>query len=120
MTQADVQVEQVDREAAADLIESYYGAGHWSEEHEAMKKLAASLRAGHGGLWPAAFARHRQQSILAYEAERAALVEAAAQVAEQYYAGHGQAMQTTRAYNYEHAGKSIAAAIRAALQGAKP
>lgn len=53
-----VEVTQADREAAAELIESYWlGTGI---EHEQMQRLAQSYRAGHTqGVWADAFARHR-------------------------------------------------------------
>lgn len=41
-----------------------------------------------------------------------ATVEACAKLAADFYRGHGKAFRTPRAYAYEHAGRSIAAAIR--------
>jgi hypothetical protein len=54
-----VEITQEDREAAADLIETY-----WSGADASMLKLAQSYRAGHSqGVFARAFARHRLASL---------------------------------------------------------
>ena len=69
----DIAVSQRAREAAADLIDQY-----WSGSDDAMRKLAASIRAGHRhGAFVRAFAR--------FEAEiRAEVWERAAKVADAF------------------------------------
>jgi hypothetical protein len=91
-------VEQVDRDAAADLIERY-----WSGANASMMKLAASYRAGHShGAFVRAFEAHR----IAAEARG---MEKAAKIADQLHCGEGVFEQL-----YDG---NVGQAIRAALNG---
>lgn len=65
-------VTQADLNAAADLIEAY-----WCGADASMMRLAKDIRNGHSqGVFPRAFARHRQQAEASFKAREDALVEA--------------------------------------------
>lgn len=85
-----MQVEQVDRTAAADLIEAY-----WSGADASMMKLAASYRAGHSqGVFVRAFATHREAARI--EGIRLGLEAAANCVTERSAALQARAVDAVR------------------------
>lgn len=99
-------LEQRARDVLADELDR---AG----DHEAARGVR------NGSIELAAMASLRAMQAYADQRVKEALA-AAANVAREKYRGHGHSMRTARAYNYEHAGKSIAAAIESLPTGEKP